>query len=128
MSIPQSSKRACSQATLILSSEMPKNFDTYPCLIMASPSIIIHELVVRARQLDSVAHLVRVLHRNRRAAGSIPAKRPILLKGISFRSCSWLGLNLYIILNMHFILMCPDFVILLCTSNARQFYSSKGEC
>jgi hypothetical protein len=39
-----------------------------------------------------------------------------------------LGLNLYIILNMHFILMCPDFVILLCTSNARQFYSSKGEC
>ena len=38
----------------------------------------IHELVVRARQLDSVAQLVRALHRNRRAAGSIPARGPIV--------------------------------------------------
>ena len=34
----------------------------------------VHELVVRARQLASVAQLVRALHRNRRAAGSIPAR------------------------------------------------------
>ena len=34
-----------------------------------------HELLrVRARQLDRVAQLVRALHRNRRAAGSIPAR------------------------------------------------------
>ena len=31
-------------------------------------------LWVRARQLASVAQLVRALHRNRRAAGSIPAR------------------------------------------------------
>ena len=37
-------------------------------------TIIIHELVVGARQLTSVAKLVRALHRNRRAAGSIPAR------------------------------------------------------
>ena len=36
--------------------------------------VYIHELVVRARQLDSVAQLVRALHRNHRAAGSIPAR------------------------------------------------------
>ena len=36
--------------------------------------VYIHELVVRARQLASVAQLVRALHRNRRAAGSIPAR------------------------------------------------------
>ena len=34
--------------------------------------------VVRARQLASVAQLVRALHRNRRAAGSIPATEPIV--------------------------------------------------
>ena len=34
----------------------------------------IRGLVVRARQLASVAQLVRALHRNRRAAGSIPAR------------------------------------------------------
>jgi hypothetical protein len=33
--------------------------------------VYIHELAVRARQLDSVVHLVRALHRNRWAAGSI---------------------------------------------------------
>ena len=33
--------------------------------------VYIHELVVRARQLDSVTQLVRALHR--RAGGSIPA-------------------------------------------------------
>ena len=36
----------------------------------------VHELVVRAQQLSSVAQLVRALHRNRRAAGSIPARGP----------------------------------------------------
>ena len=36
--------------------------------------VYIHELAVRARRLESVAQLVRVLHRNRRAAGSIPAR------------------------------------------------------
>ena len=35
--------------------------------------VFMHELVVRARQLASVVQLVRVLHRNRKAAGSIPA-------------------------------------------------------
>ena len=38
-------------------------------------SVCIHELAVRARQLDSLAQLVRAL--NRRAAGSIPARGPI---------------------------------------------------
>ena len=33
-----------------------------------------YNLSIRARQLDSVAPLVRALHRNRRAAGSIPAR------------------------------------------------------
>ena len=37
----------------------------------------IHELVVKARQVDSVAQLVRALHWNRRTAGSIPARWPI---------------------------------------------------
>ena len=41
---------------------------------MAVPYMYIHELVVRARQLASVAQLVRALHRNRRAAVSIPAR------------------------------------------------------
>ena len=43
-------------------------------------SELVVELVVRAPQLDSVAELselVRALHRNRRAAGSIPARGPI---------------------------------------------------
>ena len=38
----------------------------------------IHELVVGAGQLDSVDQVVRALHRNRRAAGSIPARGPIV--------------------------------------------------
>ena len=37
----------------------------------------IHELVVKTRQVDSVAQLVRALHRNRRAAGLIPVRGPI---------------------------------------------------
>ena len=40
---------------------------------MAVPYISLHELVVRARQLASVAQLIRALHRNRMAAVSIPA-------------------------------------------------------
>ena len=40
--------------------------------------VYIHELVVRARRQDSVAQLVRPLHRNRRTAGSIPASGPIV--------------------------------------------------
>ena len=39
-----------------------------------SSLVYIHELVVRARQLASVAQLVRALHRNRRAADSTPAR------------------------------------------------------
>ena len=39
----------------------------------------LQELVVRARQLDSVAQLDRALHWNRRAAGSIPAREPIVI-------------------------------------------------
>ena len=36
-----------------------------------------HELTVTAQQLQaSVAQLVRALHRNRRAVGSIPTRRP----------------------------------------------------
>ena len=46
----------------------------YPQPNMACSTLVyIHELVVRARQLDAVAQLVRALHRNRKAAGSIPA-------------------------------------------------------
>ena len=40
-------------------------------------TVYTQELVVRARQLASVAQLVRALHRNHRAAGSIPARGPI---------------------------------------------------
>ena len=50
-------------------------------LTLTSPNdtlVFIHELVVRARQLASVAQLVRALHRNRRAAGSIPARGAIV--------------------------------------------------
>ena len=36
--------------------------------------ISVHELAIRDRQLDSVAQLLRALHRNGRAAGSIPAR------------------------------------------------------
>ena len=39
-------------------------------------TIYMQELVVRVRQLASVAQLVIALHRNRRAAGSIPARGP----------------------------------------------------
>ena len=39
---------------------------------------MIHELVIRAQQLDSVAQLVRELHRNRKATGSIPATGRII--------------------------------------------------
>ena len=47
----------------------------YPCI---THYIYIHELVVRAQQLASVAQLVRALHRNRRATGSIPARGTIV--------------------------------------------------
>ena len=40
----------------------------------------IQEPVVNARQLASVAQLVRALHRNHRASGSIPARAP----GVAF--------------------------------------------
>ena len=36
--------------------------------------VYIQELEIRARQLASAAQVVRALHRNRRAAGSIPAR------------------------------------------------------
>ena len=39
--------------------------------------LYIHELADRARQLDSVAQLVRAMHRNCKAAGSISAREPI---------------------------------------------------
>ena len=39
-------------------------------------TIYMQELVVRVRQLASVAQLVRALHRNHRAAGSILARGP----------------------------------------------------
>ena len=38
--------------------------------------LYIHELTVTAQQLASVAQLVRALHRNRRAVGSIPTRGP----------------------------------------------------
>ena len=41
-----------------------------------STLVYTHELAVRARQLASVAQLVRALHRNRRPAGSISSKGP----------------------------------------------------
>ena len=45
-----------------------------PIITWLYPSIYTLNLWFRARQLDSVAQLVRALHRNRRAAGSIPAR------------------------------------------------------
>ena len=36
--------------------------------------VYIHELVVRSSATGSVAQLVRALHRNHKAAGSIPAR------------------------------------------------------
>ena len=36
----------------------------------------IHELTATVQQLASVAQLVRALHRNRRAVGSIPTRGP----------------------------------------------------
>ena len=51
--------------------EACKNF--HVCLRFKHSVSIYTCLAVRARQLDSVAQLVRALHRNRRAAG-IPAK------------------------------------------------------
>ena len=41
---------------------------------LASLNKYIHELAVRARQLASVAQLVRALHQNRRTTGSIPTR------------------------------------------------------
>ena len=38
--------------------------------------LYIHERTVTAQQLASVAQLVRALHRNRRAVGSIPTRGP----------------------------------------------------
>ena len=40
-----------------------------------------HGRVVRARQLDSVAQLVRALHSSHRATGSIPARGSIVAPG-----------------------------------------------
>ena len=53
-----------------------------PQIHLGVSSVYTHELVVRARQLASVAQLVRALHRNRRAAGSIesiPARGSIVV-------------------------------------------------
>ena len=41
-------------------------------------AIYVDKLAVRARQLDSVAQLVRALHPNRRAAGSIHTRGAIV--------------------------------------------------
>ena len=38
------------------------------------------EFAGRIRQLDSVAQLIRGVHQNRRAAGSIPARGPIIVE------------------------------------------------
>jgi hypothetical protein len=53
-------------------------------------TLVIHGLAVRARQLACVAQFVRTLHRNRRAAGSIPPRGPIVT--FFATACSWLGL------------------------------------
>ena len=62
----------------MLSSVMAGLSENDPHPKPAPYSVYTHELVVRAQQLDSVAQLVRVLLRNRRAAGSIPARGPIV--------------------------------------------------
>ena len=59
-----------------LSSEMPRIL-TFTQTLHGITAVFIHELAVITRQLDSVAQLVRVLHRNRRAAGSIAVRGPI---------------------------------------------------
>ena len=46
--------------------------------------LYIHELTVTAQQLASVAQLVRALHRNRRAVGSIPTRGPCAAFSQSF--------------------------------------------
>ena len=52
---------------------------------MPHQSMVLKNALVRARQLDSVAQLVRALHRNRRAAGSII----IILSLVYFASCNY---------------------------------------
>ena len=52
-------------------------FTAYIHLALASPKCI-HGLAAGARHLASVTQLVRAVHRNRRTAGSIPARGPIV--------------------------------------------------
>ena len=69
-------------STSSCSSEMLRILISYPYTVhWHHLMVFMHELAVRVRQLASVAQtaqLVRVLHRNRRAAGSIPAREPIV--------------------------------------------------
>ena len=60
----------------VLSSEIPKILICTNTAYIGIALVYIHELVVRVRQLASVAQLVRALYRNRTAAGSIPAREP----------------------------------------------------
>ena len=59
-----------------ISSEMPQILILTQTL-HGITAVFIHELSVITRPLDSVAQLVRALHRNRRAAGSIAVRGPI---------------------------------------------------
>ena len=63
-------------SSIILSSEMAKILVSIHTPYIGTTLVFIHERVVRARQLASVAQLVRALHQNRRAAASIPARGP----------------------------------------------------
>ena len=63
---------------LVVSSEMPKILIFTHMPYIGITFVYIAELVIRARQLDSVAQLVRALHWNHRAAGSMPARGPVV--------------------------------------------------
>ena len=53
-----------------------KIFQAHLITTRTSEIVYIHEFVVRAQPLFSVAQFVRTLYRKRRATGSTPARRP----------------------------------------------------
>ena len=63
---------------------MLKGFRDFHVQMSSRSMYCIHELVVKTRQVSSVAQLVRALHRNRRAAGLIPARGPIYIYIVVF--------------------------------------------
>ena len=59
--------------------ERPKTVASLNTTSIPGPFLNIHEIAVRACQLDSVPQLVRALHQNRRDAGLFPGRGPIIV-------------------------------------------------